>query len=193
MARLIYLMGPSGAGKDCLLSALRNATPQNMVVAHRYITRPADAGAENHVALSKQEFIQRAEQGLFALHWQAHQHCYAIGIEINLWLQHGLDVLVNGSRAYLPEAQRRYCHQLLPLCLTVSPAILAQRLRQRGRENSEQIDARLQRAQHYQQQLPPHCLQLCNDGELQHTLSQLQQLLTLDTPLSDPVEDKPCN
>lgn len=132
MARLIYLMGPSGAGKDCLLSALRNATPQNRVVAHRYITRPADAGAENHVALSKQEFIQRAEQGLFALHWQAHQHCYAIGIEINLWLQHGLDVLVNGSRAYLPEAQRRYRHQLLPLCLTVSPAILAQRLRQRG-------------------------------------------------------------
>ncbi|CFU82668.1 ribose 1,5-bisphosphokinase [Yersinia pseudotuberculosis] len=193
MARLIYLMGPSGAGKDCLLSALRNATPQNRVVAHRYITRPADAGAENHVALSKQEFIQRAEQGLFALHWQAHQHCYAIGIEINLWLQHGLDVLVNGSRAYLPEAQRRYRHQLLPLCLTVSPAILAQRLRQRGRENSEQIDARLQRAQHYQQQLPSHCLQLCNDGELQHTLSQLQQLLTLGTPLSDPVEDKPCN
>ncbi|MCU7433387.1 ribose 1,5-bisphosphokinase [Yersinia pestis] len=193
MARLIYLMGPSGAAKDCLLSALRNATPQNRVVAHRYITRPADAGAENHVALSKQEFIQRAEQGLFALHWQAHQHCYAIGIEINLWLQHGLDVLVNGSRAYLPEAQRRYRHQLLPLCLTVSPAILAQRLRQRGRENSEQIDARLQRAQHYQQQLPSHCLQLCNDGELQHTLNQLQQLLTLDTPLSDPVEDKPCN
>lgn len=62
-----------------------------------------------------------------------------------------------------------------------------------GRENSEQIDARLQRAQHYQQQLPSHCLQLCNDGELQHTLNQLQQLLTLDTPLSDPVEDKPCN
>lgn len=119
MARLIYLMGPSGAGKDCLLSALRNATPQNRVVAHRYITRPADAGAENHVALSKQEFIQRAEQGLFALHWQAHQHCYAIGIEINLWLQHGLDVLVNGSRAYLPEAQRRYRHQLLP---SVSPS-----------------------------------------------------------------------
>lgn len=91
------------------------------------------------MALSKQEFIQRAEQGLFALHWQAHQHCYAIGIEINLWLQHGLDVLVNGSRAYLPEAQRRYRHQLLPLCLTVSPAILAQRLRQRGEKIANKL------------------------------------------------------
>ncbi|MBS0056019.1 ribose 1,5-bisphosphokinase [Yersinia sp. Marseille-Q3913] len=177
MARLIYLMGASGAGKDCLLSALRAVKPANIIVAHRYITREAHAGAENHVALSEQEFLQRVEQGLFALHWQAHQHYYGVGIEIDLWLQHGLDVMVNGSRAYLSEAERRYPGQLLPLCLTVSPAILAQRLQQRGRESSEQISERLQRAQHYQQQLPVSCLRLCNDGELQHTLGQLQQLL----------------
>lgn len=177
MARLIYLMGASGAGKDCLLSALRAEKPTNIIVAHRYITRAAHAGAENHVALSEQEFFLRVAQGLFALHWQAHQHLYGVGIEIDLWLQRGLDVMVNGSRAYLPEVERRYSGQLLPLCLTVSPAILAQRLQQRGRENSEQISERLQRAQHYQQQLPAHCLQLCNDGELHHTLGQLQQLL----------------
>ncbi|HGF8942486.1 TPA: ribose 1,5-bisphosphokinase [Yersinia enterocolitica] len=177
MARLIYLMGASGAGKDCLLSALRAAMPTNVMVAHRYITRAANAGAENHIALSEQEFLLRAKQGLFALFWQAHQHHYGVGIEIDIWLQHGLDVVVNGSRAYLPEAQQRYHHQLLPLCLTVSPAILAQRLLQRGRENSEQIQVRLQRAQHYQQQLPVNCQRLCNDGELHHTLGQLQQLL----------------
>ncbi|PHZ29443.1 ribose 1,5-bisphosphokinase [Yersinia bercovieri] len=177
MARLIYLMGASGAGKDCLLSALRAAKPANIIVAHRYITREAHAGAENHIALSEQEFLQRVEQGLFALHWQAHQYRYGVGIEIDLWLQHGLDVMVNGSRAYLPEVERRYPGQLLPLCLTVSPATLAQRLQQRGRENSEQISERLQRAQHYQQQLPVNCLRLCNDGELHHTLGQLQQLL----------------
>lgn len=177
MARLIYLMGASGAGKDCLLSALRAEKPTNIIVAHRYITREAHAGAENHIALSEQEFLLRVEQGLFALYWQAHQHHYGVGIEIDFWLQQGLDVMVNGSRAYLPEVERRYPGQLLPLCLTVSPPILARRLQQRGRENSEQISERLQRAQHYQQQLPVNCLQLCNDGELQHTLEQLQQLL----------------
>ncbi|QAX77547.1 ribose 1,5-bisphosphokinase [Yersinia hibernica] len=109
--------------------------------------------------------------------WQAHGHHYGVGIEIDIWLQRGCDVVVNGSRAYLPEALRRYHRQLLPLCLTVSPAILAQRLQQRGRENSAQISARLQRAQHYQQQLAVNCLQLCNDGELHHTLEQFQQLL----------------
>lgn len=183
MARLIYLMGASGAGKDCLLSALRAAMPANMMVAHRYITRAAHAGAENHIALSEQEFLLRAKQGLFALYWQAHQHHYGVGIEIDIWLQHGLDVVVNGSRAYLPQVEQRYHHQLLPLCLTVSPAILAQRLQQRGRENSEQISERLLRAQHYQQQLSINCLRLCNDGELQHTLEQFQQLLAENIPL----------
>ena len=193
MARLIYLMGASGAGKDCLLSALRAANPANIIVAHRYITRQANAGAENHVALSEQEFLLRAAQGLFALYWQAHQYRYGVGIEIDIWLQHGLDVVVNGSRAYLPEAQQRYPDQLLPLCLTVSPAILAQRMQQRGRENNEQINARLQRAQHYQQQLPLNCLQLSNDGELHHTLGQLQQLLVAPPLTSKEMGDKKWN
>ncbi|CNI68511.1 ribose 1%2C5-bisphosphokinase [Yersinia frederiksenii] len=193
MARLIYLMGASGAGKDCLLSALRAAMPTNMTVAHRYITREAHAGAENHIALSEREFLLRAKQGLFALFWQAHQHHYGIGIEIDIWLQHGLDVVVNGSRAYLPEAEQRYHHQLLPLCLTVSPTILRQRLQQRGRENSEQISERLLRAQYYQQQLPDNCLQLCNDGELHHTLKQFQQLLAETIPLNNEIGNQTWN
>ena len=193
MARLIYLMGASGAGKDCLLSALRAAKPANIIVAHRYITREAHAGAENHIALSEQEFLQRAAQGLFALHWQAHQQYYGVGIEIDLWLQQGLDVMVNGSRAYLPQAEQRYHGQLLPVCLTVSPAILAQRLQQRGRENSEQISERLHRAQHYQQQLPVDCLQLCNDGALHHTLAQLQRLLVMNSAKGHDIEGQKWN
>ncbi|WP_145513322.1 ribose 1,5-bisphosphokinase [Yersinia massiliensis] len=193
MARLIYLMGASGAGKDCLLSALRAEKPAHIIVAHRYITREAHAGAENHIALSEPEFLQRAAQGLFALHWQAHQQYYGVGIEVDLWLQQGLDVIVNGSRAYLPKAELRYHGQLLPVCLTVSPAILAQRLQQRGRENSEQISERLHRAQHYQQQLPVECLQLCNDGALHHTLAQLQRILAINSAKGHDIEGQKWN
>ena len=56
MSRLVYLMGASGAGKDSLLDALRHDLPPNLMVAHRYITRPANAGSENHIALSQHEF-----------------------------------------------------------------------------------------------------------------------------------------
>ncbi|NGH10316.1 ribose 1,5-bisphosphokinase [Serratia marcescens] len=173
MARLIYLMGPSGAGKDSLLAALRADADRAPLVAHRYITRPADAGCENHIALSEPEFLRRRAKGLFALDWQAHQQRYAFGIEVDLWLLQGIDVAVNGSRAHLPQAQ------LLPVCLQVSAAILRQRLQDRGRESAEQIEQRLARAAEYQQSLPAGCRVLHNDGPLDDTLAALLALLAL--------------
>ena len=52
MGKLIWLMGPSGSGKDSLLEVLRQQEHSDLLVAHRYITRPATAGCENHIALS---------------------------------------------------------------------------------------------------------------------------------------------
>lgn len=174
MARLIWLTGPSGAGKDSLLNALREAPPANLVIAHRYITRPADAGGENHVALSEAEFRRREALGLFAISWQAHGLSYALGEEIDHWLARGLNVLVNGSRLHLPVVEQHYGHRLLPLVLQVSPAVLEARLRQRGRENETEIRHRLARAA---EPLPAHCHPLNNDGALIDTLDRLRQLL----------------
>ncbi|MFP1730405.1 ribose 1,5-bisphosphokinase [Lonsdalea quercina] len=178
MSRLIYLIGPSGAGKDSLLDAIRASSPQRLLVAHRYITRPAGLPGENHVSLTVNEFSQRCHHGLFALDWRAHHHHYAIGIEIDLWLERDLDVAVNGSRAYLKQAQRRYGSRLFPLCLAVSPSTLRQRLLTRGRENARQIEERLLRAQEQQRNLPPDCALLHNDGPLPQTLTQFWQLLS---------------
>ena len=115
MGRLIWLMGPSGSGKDSLLSALRQREHSQLLVAHRYITRDANAGSENHIALSEQEFLTRAGQNLLALSWHANGYYYGVGIEIDLWLHAGCDVLVNGSRAHLPQAHARYEAALLPV------------------------------------------------------------------------------
>lgn len=92
MGRLIWLMGPSGSGKDSLLSALRQREHSQLLVAHRYITRDANAGSENHIALSEQEFFTRAGQNLLALSWHANGYYYGVGIEIDLWLHAGFDV-----------------------------------------------------------------------------------------------------
>ena len=100
MGRLIWLMGPSGSGKDSLLSALRQREHSQLLVAHRYITRDANAGSENHIALSEQEFFTRAGQNLLALSWHANGYYYGVGIEIDLWLHAGFDVLVNGAKTH---------------------------------------------------------------------------------------------
>ncbi len=173
MGKLIWLMGPSGSGKDSLLAKLRQREPTQLLVAHRYITRKANAGNENHIALSEQEFFTREQHNLFALSWHANGLYYGVGIEIDLWLRTGLDVVVNGSREHLPQAQARYGQTLLPICLQVSPAILRQRLQARGRESEADIAARLERAAHY---APSDCLTLNNDGSL---LKSVDTLLTL--------------
>ena len=174
MGRLIWLMGPSGSGKDSLLLALRECAPERVIVAHRYITRSASAGGENHVALSEQEFRRRRAHGLFALDWQAHQYSYALGIEIDRWLAAGLDVVVNGSRLHLQAARQRYGEQLLAVCLQVSPEVLASRLRQRGREDEAAIEQRLKRAA---EPVAVGCITLNNDGPLGDTLQGFSVLL----------------
>lgn len=143
---LIYVVGASGSGKDSLLRHARACLggDPGIVFAHRYITRPHDAGGENHVALTAEEFAARRADRLFALHWQGHGLEYGIGIEINQWLAKGLTVIVNGSRAYLPDVRSRY-PELVPVWIEVSPATLRQRLSKRGRETAEEIERRLAR------------------------------------------------
>lgn len=145
---LIYVVGASGCGKDSLMQYARHklAYEPGVVFAHRYITRPSDAGGENHVALSDEEFRARLSAGLFALHWHSHGHAYGIGIEINQWLAKGVTVVVNGSRAYLSEACRAY-PELHPVWIEVSPEVLRQRLLERGRETADAIERRLARHQ----------------------------------------------
>lgn len=147
MARLIYVMGASGCGKDSLMATARTLLPAEapVVFAHRYITRPADAGGENHVALTRAEFQLRLNRGLFALHWESHCFAYGIGLEIDLWMERGLGVVMNGSRAALPAALRAY-PDLLPVLVTVPEEVLRERLGARGREDAAEMERRLARA-----------------------------------------------
>jgi len=140
--RLIYVMGPSGAGKDSLLGFAREKVPDEPVVfAHRYITRPAGNG-ENHIALTREEFEARSAFGLFALEWSSHALRYGIGIELDAWLARGCTVVVNGSRAHLAQALKRY-PQAMVVHVEAAPHILAARLGARARETSEQVAERL--------------------------------------------------
>ena len=150
--RLFYLIGASGSGKDSLMHYARQhlaGSGSDVLFAHRYITRPSEAGGENYVSLSENEFLLRRDAGLFALHWHSHGYYYGIGIEIDFWLQQGFSVVINGSRAYLNQAIKCY-PELLVIWIQVSEETLKQRLQQRGRETDAQIEARLVRARQYQ-------------------------------------------
>jgi ABC-type phosphate/phosphonate transport system ATPase subunit len=58
---LVAVVGPSGAGKDTLMEAarLRLEGRPGFRFARRVITRPADAGGEEHEALDRAAFLAR--------------------------------------------------------------------------------------------------------------------------------------
>lgn len=179
MADLFYVIGASGVGKDSLLTYTREKTRQDapVVFAHRYITRPADAGGENHIALSHREFRCRSQKGCFAMQWHSHETWYGVGIEINQWLAKGLNVVLNGSRAYLEEAAALY-PEMVPVLITANGDTLRQRLEARGRENSEQIAERMAMAARLDDLTNhPRLIRLANDGDLSEAGERLVQLV----------------
>jgi len=174
--RLIYVMGPSGAGKDSVINFARlHGDPARTAFAHRYITRPPAADAENHVALSEAEFEIRKQVGWFALDWHSHGLRYGIGREIDLWLADGVAVVVNGSRAYLAEAASRY-PDLQAVLVTAPAEIRLARLQSRQRESGGDIQARIERQVDVASLSRPVC-EIDNSHALSAAGAQLLQVL----------------
>lgn len=171
-AGLVYVVGASGVGKDSVLAGVRSMLLEDdrIAVAHRYITRDAQAGGENHVALSREEFLLRRAAGCFALDWESHGLHYGIGREIELWLAQGMQVLVNGSRAHAAVLRERYPAARV-VEIVASDAVLRARLLARGREDAAAVDARLAR----NRQLPacPADYQIANEGSLDEAAQAL--------------------
>jgi ribose 1,5-bisphosphokinase len=180
--RLIYLMGPSGSGKDSLIEAARQRLlTKGCEVARRIITRSAEAVGEDAIGVSREDFARRQQQGDFALHWHANGLDYAIPVSIDQWLLEGRDVLVNGSRGHLSQARARY-PTLLPILLTVTDDVLRERLMRRGRESPEEIDARLRRNQMFvadDEVGDTRIYRLDNSADLATTVDHLMDVLKI--------------
>ncbi|MEC8204607.1 MAG: phosphonate metabolism protein/1,5-bisphosphokinase (PRPP-forming) PhnN, partial [Pseudomonadota bacterium] len=141
---LFLVVGPSGAGKDTLMDGARArlADDARFVFARRAITRPADAGGEDHEAVDIAEFERRREAGGFLAYWQAHDLSYGLPIALEKQLASGKNVLANVSRAVIPEILARYSSTKV-VEITAPPEILAARLGTRGRESEDDIKQRL--------------------------------------------------
>ncbi len=172
--RLFLVVGPSGAGKDTLLSGAVAADPR-LHWARRVITRPETPGGEPFEGVSAAEFASRLTRGDFALHWQAHGLCYGVPETELLPLVQGRDVVLNGSRAGLAQAMAAF-PGLSVVLITAPVAVLAERLAQRGRESRADIAARLNRVNF---DLPQGCpvIEVANDASPETGVARLLQAL----------------
>jgi len=143
---LVLVIGPSGVGKDTLIGGARKALDgdKRFSFVRRLVTRPADIDLEDHVSLDTAEFAAAKAAGRFALTWQAHGLDYALPIGVDTDLALGRVVIANISRHAVPEAMAKY-PRFRVVQVSAEISLRAERLARRGRENRDQIMARLAR------------------------------------------------
>lgn len=144
---LILVVGPSGSGKDTLIDAAKAAllVDPRFHFPRREITRPAEAGGEDHAPVDTETFERRRADGAYALSWGAHGLFYGVPASITETLAAGTSVIVNVSRSVIGEARTRFPPTAV-VSLSVPQDVLRARLSARGRETADQIEARVARA-----------------------------------------------
>ena len=144
--RLVLVVGPSGAGKDTLLSLARAdcADDGNIVFPQRVITREASASEENE-EVSLGTFQEALVRGGYAMHWEAHGHCYALSQAINDEIRLGRTVVANVSRTVIGNMRRVYA-DVVVVSITAPPDVLAERIAMRARSSDGRLESRLRRA-----------------------------------------------
>jgi ribose 1,5-bisphosphokinase len=177
---LFLVVGPSGVGKDTLIDGAKAALAhnKNYVFPARFITRPADAGGEQHSEVSATDFEDAVSGGHYALSWHAHGLGYGIPLAIKAMLESGQNVVVNVSRSVLDQARAAFVNVRI-ISISAPSDVLAKRLAARGRETAGEIDERIQRAAAYNV-AGPDVIQLINDADLDTAIEKLVAILNGD-------------
>jgi ribose 1,5-bisphosphokinase len=147
--RLVLVVGPSGAGKDTVMSAAkaRCLDDRSIVFARRVVTRPATL-AEDHDTISDAAFEDADRHGDFAFRWEAHGLKYGIPRTTDDEIRAGRAVVCNVSRGIVAVVRPRYAHVVCVL-ITAPPDVLAARLSGRARDSDGPLEQRIARNEVY--------------------------------------------
>ncbi|MDP2800820.1 MAG: phosphonate metabolism protein/1,5-bisphosphokinase (PRPP-forming) PhnN [Phreatobacter sp.] len=173
--RLVLVVGPSGAGKDTLLAAVRQrlAGDESFLFPRRIVTRPPSE-TEDNVEADETMFRRIAEAGGFALTWTAHGHHYGIPAVIDHALYGGRTAVCNVSREVVAVARRRY-RNVTVVEITAPADVLLARVAARARSTDGDPTARVERR--VAAAVEPDVV-IVNDGALQAATERLLAVMT---------------
>jgi ribose 1,5-bisphosphokinase len=171
---LIFVVGPSGAGKDTLLAYARRQLAQDprYLFARRRVTRATDH-TEDHESLSVAAFERGVTEGGFPIYWRANGLGYALGAEVSEAIGQGRIVVANGSRAAVAQARALF-DRMRVVHITAPPDVLAARIAARGREAGGDMAQRLAREPVLD--APPD-VAIINDGSVEQAGEKLTAYL----------------
>jgi phosphonate metabolism protein PhnN/1,5-bisphosphokinase (PRPP-forming) len=174
---IVLVVGPSGAGKDTLLRFAKAHFAGNEAVAfpRRLITRGPDAH-EDHDCIDAESLRSKVKSGDVALAWAAHGLDYAVPRSADAAIAAGKVVVANVSRRIIPTALEKYA-RVVVVFVTAPAHVLAERLQRRGRESSEDVAQRLDRAAGDELPQAPEVWVIQNVGDAAAVARQLTDLI----------------
>jgi ribose 1,5-bisphosphokinase len=173
--RLVLVVGPSGAGKDTLLGLAGAACADDRAVVfpRRVITREASASEDNE-EVSIGTFQEALARGEYAMHWEAHGHCYALSRAMDDEIRSGRTVVANVSRTVIGAVRRAYADVMVVL-ITAPPNVLAERIAMRARSSDGMTENRLRRAVEDASAVPD--VTIVNTGSAEYHARQLVRII----------------
>ncbi len=147
---LLVVSGPSGSGKTSLCRALLERAP-NLRLSISATTRPPRPGevdGRDYFFLSDDEFRQQVNENRFLEHAHVHGHWYGTRAEdVARMRRQGRDVLLEIDWQGARQVVRRCPDACRVFILPPSIAALRERLKARGQDAPEVIEARVRAAQ----------------------------------------------
>ena len=137
MKKIVLIVGASGVGKDTLLKNIQDKIEANFI--KRYITREPDSN-ENNYYIDCEAFEKLEKDNFFISAWEAHNNKYAIAKN---QINEGLNI-ISVSRGAIKDFEKNF-DNVLTIQIVLPKDILYERLKNRARENEEQIQERLTR------------------------------------------------
>lgn len=173
--RLVLVVGPSGAGKDTVLTAAKTACTgdPDIIIPRRVVTRPVNR-EEDHDSLGNWAFDTALQNGAFAFWWEAHGLKYAIPLSAEDHVRAGCTVVCNVSRGIVEDLRVRYA-DVLCVAITAPDDVLAARLASRGRDSDGPLRSRIERNSLYPGFSADAIID--NSGAIEDTVSEFIALL----------------
>ena len=191
--RLIIISGPSGAGKSTVVRRLLDECELPLTLSVSATTRAPRAGevdGEDYFFMSNEEFSHRRQAAEFleckevfglGCWYGTLREQVATGLHAGQWVI--LEIDVQGALAILET------EEFNPITLFIHPGgmeELEERLRARGTESEEQIDARMKTAASEMRYMHRYQYEIIN-GSVDNAVAEICQIL------NDQKEKHPCS
>lgn len=147
---LVVISGPSGVGKGTVRKALFSMPNHNLVYSVSMTTRqmrPGEKDGVDYYFVSREEFEKRIEEGKFLEHAEFVGNYYGTPLDkVNERLEAGNEVVLEIEVEGALQVKRKVPDCVMIFIVPPGKQALYDRLRKRGTESEEIIEARIEKA-----------------------------------------------